>query len=142
VLDEFSIASEPGNERLAIQRVTDAVRGLALPARQLERVKTAVGEATMNAIEHGNQLRAHQLVRIRVAVNEGRLRISVSDSGEGQPLSDAQPPDLDAKLAGQESSRGWGLFLIRDMVDELVSSNADGCHTLELLFDLGGTRDA
>ena len=51
------MASEEGNERLAIDQVAEAVAGLGLDGARLERLKTAVGEATMNAIEHGNSNR-------------------------------------------------------------------------------------
>lgn len=53
-LDEFSVASAPGNEREVIDRVAMAVSNLGLAAGNLENLKTPVGEATMNAIEHGN----------------------------------------------------------------------------------------
>ena len=142
LLDEFSIASEPGNERLAIERVADAVRGLALPAPQLERMKTCVGEATMNAMEHGNKYRPDAPVLVRVAVKEGRLCISISDSAHEQWIPQAQAPDLDAKLAGMETARGWGLFLIQNMVDEMRQSSDGHRQTIELLFNIEGASDA
>jgi serine/threonine-protein kinase RsbW len=56
-LAELSVPSEPGNERRAMEKVAGAVEGLGLPAPTLERLKTAVAEATMNAMEHGNHYR-------------------------------------------------------------------------------------
>jgi anti-sigma regulatory factor (Ser/Thr protein kinase) len=45
-------------------------------------------------------------------------------------------PDLEAKLAGTQTQRGWGLFLIQTMVDEVrVSGNPDH-HTIELVMYL------
>jgi anti-sigma regulatory factor (Ser/Thr protein kinase) len=44
-------------------------------------------------------------------------------------------PDIDAKLAGLQSPRGWGLFLIRNMVDELNTSSDDRHHTVELVVN-------
>ena len=43
-------------------------------------------------------------------------------------------PDLDAKLAGMQSPRGWGLFLIRNMVDELHTTTDEVHHTVELVM--------
>ena len=54
-LAAFEVASEPGNERLALARVAEAVAASGLAPARLERLKTAVAEATMNAIEHGNR---------------------------------------------------------------------------------------
>jgi anti-sigma regulatory factor (Ser/Thr protein kinase) len=56
-LAELSMPSEPGNERRAMEEVAAAVGGLELAGPTLERLKTAVAEATMNAMEHGNHYR-------------------------------------------------------------------------------------
>ena len=53
-LAEFSVPSEPGNERLAMKTVAEAIGDLDIRGENLERLKTAVAEATMNAMEHGN----------------------------------------------------------------------------------------
>jgi hypothetical protein len=45
-------------------------------------------------------------------------------------------PDLDAKLAGLQTPRGWGLFLIKNMVDELHTSNDERHHVIELVMHL------
>ena len=63
-LAEFSVPSEPGNERLAMETVAEAVRDLGIRGENLERLKTAVAEATMNAMEHGNKYRAEVPVEI------------------------------------------------------------------------------
>ena len=49
-LAEFSVPSEPGNERLAMEMVAEAVRDLDICGENLERLKTAVAEATMNSM--------------------------------------------------------------------------------------------
>ena len=54
LLAEFELASEPGGEREAIDRVAPRCVGLGLAPARLERLATAVAEATMNAMEHGN----------------------------------------------------------------------------------------
>src|SRR5215208_5402670 len=81
VLAEFELASEPGNEREALERVADAVADLDIEPARLERLKTAVAEATMNAMEHGNRYRADQPVAIRVLASSGSVRVQVTDEG-------------------------------------------------------------
>ena len=78
VLAEFELASEPGNEREAMARVEDAVAGLGMEPARLERLKTAVAEATMNAMEHGNEYRADRPVSIRV-IHAAATPFSVPD---------------------------------------------------------------
>ena len=142
-LADFALPSVPGNERRAIEEVATAVSGLGLPERTLERLKTAVAEATMNAMEHGNRYNPEVPVKIQVWRLEECLLVRIVDRG-GAPLPspNAELPDLEAKLEGAQSPRGWGLFLIQNMVDEMrVSGNPDH-HTIELVINLKGEDDA
>ena len=138
VLAEFTLPSQPGNERLAMDRVAEAIGDLPLPEARVERVKTAVAEATMNAMEHGNGYREDVPVAIRVTAGGETLRVSVTDQGGGRPIPEAETPDLDAKLAGEQTPRGWGLFLIKNMADEMNVVTDDQHHTIELMFHMKG----
>ena len=80
-LDAFTLASEPGNERLALARVAGTVQGLGLSEARLERLKTAVAEATMNAIEHGNGNRPEIPVEVEVTQNGDEIVVAISDQG-------------------------------------------------------------
>jgi anti-sigma regulatory factor (Ser/Thr protein kinase) len=141
ILSDFTLPSEPGNERRATEEVARAVSGLGLPERTLERLKTAVAEATMNAMEHGNRFAPNVPVKIQVWLLEERLLVRIIDRGSAPPRSpNAEVPDLEAKLEGMQTPRGWGLFLIQKMVDEMrVSANPDH-HTIELVMHLGGGK--
>jgi anti-sigma regulatory factor (Ser/Thr protein kinase) len=134
----FRIGSRPGNEREAMERVAAVVAPLGLEPRRLEGLKTAVAEAAMNAIEHGNQGREELPIDVEVKAAGGRLVVRISDEGLGGPVGETEAPDLDAKLAGLQKPRGWGLFLIENMVDELRVSDADGRHTVELVLNTEG----
>ena len=138
---EFEVPSAPGNERQAIARVERAVAGLGLDPARLERLKTAVGEATMNAMEHGNRYRADRPVSIRVLHSAESVRVQITDRGDGGELAEPQAPDLEAKLDGRQAPRGWGLFLIENMVDEARVTSANGGRTLELVVHLEGAAD-
>jgi anti-sigma regulatory factor (Ser/Thr protein kinase) len=141
-LDEFNLNSEPGNEREAMRRVERAVAALDLPAKRLEQLKTAVAEATMNAMEHGNGYDADIPVHISVAAGREAVTVRITDQGGARSIPDVSVPDLDAKLAGEQTPRGWGLFLIRNMVDEMTVSGDERNHTVELRLHLGGGTDA
>ena len=141
LLAEFELPSAPGNEREAIDLVVGAVAGLGLEQVRLDRLKTAVGEATMNAMEHGNEYRADRPVSIRVLRTGARLRVEVSDLGGAAELHAAEAPDLGAKLAGEQTPRGWGLLLIEKMVDEAKVTGDGARRTLELVVYLRGGDD-
>ncbi len=140
-LAELSIPSEPGNERRATEEVARAVSGLGLPERTLERLKTAVAEATMNAMEHGNHYRAEVPVVIEVSASDAELSIKITDEGSGPPAFHSETPDLEAKLEGMQTPRGWGLFLIKNMVDDMNVTGDEHHHTVELILHLEGRAE-
>jgi serine/threonine-protein kinase RsbW len=136
-LDAFALASEPGNERLAIDRVAASVVSAGLPPARLERLKTAVAEATMNAIEHGNGNRPEIPVNVEVIQHGDEITVAITDQGGEAPLATTAEPDLAKKLAGAQSPRGWGLFLIRNMVDALDVETDGQRHTIRLTMRTG-----
>jgi anti-sigma regulatory factor (Ser/Thr protein kinase) len=141
-LDAFTLASEPGNERLALTRVAGTVQDLGLSEARLERLKTAVAEATMNAIEHGNNNRPEIPVEVEVTQNGDEIVVAISDQGgEAHPDEGAgghEEPDLVKKLDGGQNPRGWGLFLIRNMVDAMDVTTDGQRHTISLTMRTGG----
>jgi anti-sigma regulatory factor (Ser/Thr protein kinase) len=93
-------------------------------------------------MEHGNKFQPERAVVIEVNRNENNLVVSITDKGGGQPIPEADTPDLDAKLAGDQTPRGWGLFLIQNMVDELQVVTDDVHHTVNLIIHLAeGAED-
>jgi len=139
-LDTFTLASEPGNERLALARVAGVVKDLGLDGRRLERFKTAVAEATMNAIEHGNGNRQEIPVEVEVTQDGDRIVVAITDQGGRAPAGEEnrEEPDLARKLDGDQSPRGWGLFLIRNMVDAMEVTTDGQRHTIWLTMRTGG----
>ncbi len=141
LVTEFEVPSAEGNERLAIERVSAAIADLGLPESRLDRLKTAVGEATMNAMEHGSGYREDRPVSVRVLTGDGRVRVQITDLGGAPPEVEREVPDLEAKLEGLQRPRGWGLFLIENMVDETRETSDGEHHTLELGMRLEGDSD-
>jgi serine phosphatase RsbU (regulator of sigma subunit)/anti-sigma regulatory factor (Ser/Thr protein kinase) len=134
----WTLPSAPGTERRALEQVVAAVQDLALPAARLERLTTAVGEAVANAIEHGNQNRSELPVSLTVLVSATALCVRVTDQGGGRPIPAPDVPDLDAKLAGEQTPRGWGLFLIKDVVDDVRDRSTGTEHTTDLILHRQG----
>jgi anti-sigma regulatory factor (Ser/Thr protein kinase) len=136
-LAEFSLPSQPGSDRLAWTGVATALQRLNLSPTDLDRLKTAVAEATLNAIEHGNQYQADLPVAVRILASDQAITIHITDQGGG-PIPAPESPDLAAKVAGQQSRRGWGFFLIQKMVDDVRITSDGGHHTSELFLYLEG----
>ena len=134
----FTIEGAIGNERAAMQRVADAVAPLGLEPARLERLKTAVAETVMNAIEYGSQGDPPSRWTCGSTPTPRRSSVRVTDRALSGPVPDAEMPDLDAKLEGRQKPRGWGLFLIRHMVDGMDVHVADGLQTVTLTLARDG----
>lgn len=109
---------------------------LGFPRGRVDDLMTAVGEACLNAIEHGNHFDRRRRVVVRLAEKKNGLEVRVTDSGRdcwNQALT-APPPDLRAKLAGDSPRRGWGIFLIQKLVDEVeFLKSSRGRHQLRMV---------
>ncbi|SRR5579883_1240460 len=135
---ELHIPSELGWERVAMSAASSVAERMGFPRERIEDIKTAVAEATLNAIEHGNHQDATRKVYIILASEEEGLKISVLDhsSKPFSPLADTDRPDLTAKLAGQEPLRGWGTFLINALVDEVEYSTTNSGNLVRMVIHL------
>ncbi|MGH3193681.1 MAG: ATP-binding SpoIIE family protein phosphatase, partial [Streptosporangiaceae bacterium] len=141
VLDEFAVPSKAGAERQAIAGVSAAVAGRYLSGPRLERLKTAVAETVMNAAEHGNRYRGDLTVDVRVTQSGDRIVVAVTDHGGAPAQPGPAVPDLGLKLAGEQSPRGWGLFLIRNMADAMDEVTDGPRHTVLLTMRADGAEE-
>jgi serine phosphatase RsbU (regulator of sigma subunit)/anti-sigma regulatory factor (Ser/Thr protein kinase) len=140
----FSLPGAPGNEREAMDRVAAAVADLRLPPARLERLKTAVSEAAMNAIEYGSRSDPDVPIWVAVDLTPTDVVVRITDHARsGHVPSDAESPDLERKLAGEQKPRGWGLFLIEHMVDamDVTADDEAGTQTVTLRLARQETPD-
>jgi serine phosphatase RsbU (regulator of sigma subunit)/anti-sigma regulatory factor (Ser/Thr protein kinase) len=138
MLVEWTIPSVLGNERLVMTQINEAVAPFQLSRKRLERLQTAVAEATLNAMEHGNHYQPDLPVHIQVLASATDLVVRVKDRGQNLPIPEPEKPDIEAKLAELQTPRGWGLFLMKNLVDDMHISNDDTYNTIELVISLRG----
>ena len=87
----------------------------------IQAIALAVREALADAIVHGNHCDPEKGVCIFVAVNENcDLLVSVKDSGSGFDPSELRDPTAAENLL---VPHGRGIFLIRQLKDEVTSSS-------------------
>ena len=89
----------------------------------------------MNAMEHGNEYQRRPAGHIRVLHDGDAVRVQSTTTATSS-LPEPETPDLEAKLAGTQKPRGWGMFLIQKLVDETHVTGEGGGHTLELVLRL------
>jgi serine/threonine-protein kinase RsbW len=116
---ELLFPSELGYEAFARDTVAAFARHVAFDDARIDDLKTALGEACINAIEHGNMLRPNLFVRIRCHAGDARLLVEVYDAGLQRFIDqEIEPLSIDQKIAGLGSLRGMGLMLITQLADE------------------------
>lgn len=132
--DSRAFPSRAGVEREATAWLADVLVASRLDPSKVERLKTAVAEAVMNAVEHGN--RGDESLEVEIAVEErpGELLVRVADHGGGRSIPITETPDIEAKLRGEQTPRGWGLFLIQSLVDAVRESSDESRHVVELVL--------
>ena len=120
-----------------------AARAFALRAGfhegDAEEIATAVREATVNAVLHGNRCDPHKHITLRFEVAPKEFTVRVRDEGEG--LDTAVIPD---PLAPQNllKESGRGIFLIRAFMDEVRFRNMNpGMEITMIKYVRQATRD-
>lgn len=124
---ELRLPSRLGYERIAMDTAAALARRMGFPAERIDALRTAIGEAVTNAIEHGNQADAAMKVVVVLMVRPDELIISVADQGR-QALDPArthiQPRITDAFQRADKG--GWGIWLMRELMDEVEFTLAPG----------------
>jgi serine/threonine-protein kinase RsbW len=116
---ELKIPSEHGYEKMAMNVAAELAGMMRFPPERIDDLRTAVSEACINAMEHGNVDDVSTKVYVVMTVHDDRLAIDVVDEGRaGPPPTHVEPPDLEAQLAGLAEPGGMGLFVIKALVDE------------------------
>ena len=127
---ELHIPSRIGYEKIAMGTAASVAKLMGFPEDRIEDLKTAISEACINAIEHGNQMNENLSVGVTLSARDNSLEVKVLDNGSGIRSQPAKP-DIDRKMHGDEEARGMGMFLIQSLVDEaewVKDSNGQGSY--------------
>lgn len=113
------------NMELAATKTAQAVADyLELGEEQTAEVTLALIEACINAFEHGKN--KDNNIHIRFILKEDALVIEIRDKGRGFDISKVEMPEI-AKKLHSERKRGWGLQLMRELMDDVqIESNEEG----------------
>ena len=114
---EVRLPSRLGFEKVAMSTAAGMAKLMGFSEDRIEDLKTAVAEACINAMEHGNQMNASIPVSVVLSMKSDELEVKVMDNGTGI-VTPTPAPDIDRKISGEEDARGMGMFLIQALVDE------------------------
>ena len=79
-------------------------------------VSMALIEACINAFEHSE---TKEDIYIHFIISDENLTIKVIDKGVGFDESAIKLPNIDDKVGSKERKRGWGLMLIKELMDKV-----------------------
>ena len=115
---EVHIPSIMGYEKVAMESAAAAAKIMGFHASRIEDLKTAISEACCNAMEHGNRFKKDTTVLVTLKVDKKKLEVNIKDEGGGLNRK-IKDPEIEKQINGIENSRGWGMFLIKNLVDEV-----------------------
>jgi serine/threonine-protein kinase RsbW len=115
---EMVLPTRIGYERIAMECSASFAKCWGTVAERIEDLKTAVAEACLNAMEHGNKGRPEARVVVTLDMVNGSIVVQVKDEGSGIPEIPPDP-DIQKKIEELEPARGLGLFLIRHLMDQV-----------------------
>ena len=123
-LVEMHIPNILGSEKEAIKKAVSIARKMGFSDDRVEDLKTAVSEACINAIEHGNKFDLNTKVGVTLVSDDTALEIIVHDEGNG--IDPEKIPKNRKNPDGFPLRRGYGIFLIRNLMNELSFESKPG----------------
>ena len=107
-------ASDIKNVALARQSIANFAENCGFSDEEVSDVRLAAGEALSNAVEHGSGAAARNIV-VECTFEDDTLVIEIEDSGSSFP-----EPLVRASVEPDDRGRGFGIFLMRRLMDEVT----------------------
>ena len=139
ILREVTLAlpMAPDMELEASKTAAAIAESIRMSPDRIDEVRQALIEACINALEHSHAVDREVFVTFQVVGASGardpeKLRILVSDHGVGFSPDRVTEPDITQKMSSGYF-RGWGLKLIRGLMDEVEIQTGPGGTTVVMV---------
>jgi len=124
----MTIPVAPDMEIVATAQAAAVGEFIEMPRDKIDEVKLALVEACINAFEHAHARddRVHLTFRVgRERDDREFLEVEVLDRGKGFDQTLLEPPSAEKTFSGRQK-RGWGLQIIRSLMDSVDISSGEG----------------
>jgi serine/threonine-protein kinase RsbW len=130
------------NELLAANTIEQVARRLNFTPEAINQIKTAVVEACINASEHS--LSPDRKIYQRFRVEDDKLVITISSRGilPSNMIANVQSETATDRSESVDERRGWGIKLIRTLMDEVEFERVDEGTSLRMTKYLRKTTKA
>jgi serine/threonine-protein kinase RsbW len=126
----LELPSDPGVIETAVAYLVDRLRAYAFDGSRLNlNFRVGVAEALANAMIYGNGSDPDKRVRVEVELSSDEVALQVYDEGIGFDPAEVPDPTLPENLEG---TGGRGIFLIRELMDEVRYNEPGNCVRLVL----------
>jgi serine/threonine-protein kinase RsbW len=131
---ELSIPSDERHVRVVRARLRGFCRDLSFSRKELEELELALHEACVNAIRHARPAGGATELSVRFLKERDGITIEVRDGGSGFDAATVDAP-------GPEDLRenGYGIFIIRRIVDRFETRRLENGFTVTMTKRFGGT---
>ena len=117
-------------ELVATQTAEVVSKHMQLDNEKTNEISLALIEACINAFEHSE---TKSEVFIHFIISDESLTIKVIDKGKGFDSSKISIPNIENKLGSDEKKRGWGIMLIKELMDSVNFESNDQGTTLTMI---------
>ena len=118
---EMVVPMGDDTEMIAAHAIEDIARRHDFQPRAINQIKTALVEACINAAEHSHS--PDRKIYQKFTVEEDKLIITISNRGVKLPLNKIEKSV--ENIEPSEGRRGWGLKLMRKLMDEVTFEQVD-----------------
>ena len=116
MLKKLTIESKISNLRLVENEIDNITLQKGINQDNYGKILISTLEAVNNAIVHGNKSDEKKLVIIDIVLNNGILKVRVTDEGKGFKPSEIPDP---TKPENIEALNGRGIFLMSKLADDI-----------------------
>ncbi len=103
-------------ELIATQTAEVVSKHMNLSEEKSGEISMAIIEACINAFEHSE---SKEEIFIHFIISDESLTVKVIDQGVGFDASEIEIPDIENKLKSSQRKRGWGIMLIKELMDHV-----------------------
>ncbi len=121
--DEYEIIVPMGDdtELIAAHAVEEIARRHAFKPAAINQIKTALVEACINAAEHSHS--PDRRIYQKISFEDDKIIITIANRGVKMPTEKVL--ESESRLEPTEGRRGWGLKLMRRLMDEVNFEQTD-----------------